>query len=405
MLRHAPLRRRDDEERGRCVHCSSLAAYLANEEMEEAELLPQPVRGRTRWRTVGKFGVALRENKRAVFALLAVFVFGVLGVAIVTGHPGGKKTVVVHPRARRSYASSTSASASAAAAAASAAEVEVGAEAASDGAPAPEDSLPSSAEEDESVQVYERGGDGVAGRDARDESTAVVRVDDSIEGGGGDDGGDSGDDDRCHADPNAGYDGHAFTWGMAFKVANAAECCDACRAHATICGGGGGGGKRSAASAEPFWRASGQDGDTVCGPDPDPAKGFFCNVWVFCPEETCWSNDVHSHTKGECWLKHQRDPSRPYSPSRGRYPDQHREAHPTSPEVVQWTSGVLVPPGTKVRWRDLFKTIPVLGPHPTRKRVKKNTTFFFKRDLISLAAAPYSSVVPGEPSWGKAVDA
>ena len=227
------------------------------------------------------------------------------------------------------------------------------------------------------------------GGDGNDENVAplvVLEDDASATSTNEDDHGDGdGDgDDQCHVDANAGYDGHAFTWGMAFKVADAGECCAACRAHAAVCGklegdngndddGGGDGGSRGGVKGDdvasskrsvekmPFWRASGVNGETVCGPDPRPADGFFCNVWVYCPEETCWSNDIHNHTRGECWLKHQPDPSKPYSPSRGKYPEQHRKAHPTSPEAVQWTSGVLVPPGTKV--------------------------------------------VPGEPSWGKAVDA
>ena len=33
-----------------------------------------------------------------------------------------------------------------------------------------------------------------------------------------------------------------------------------------------------------------------------------CNVFVFCPTKPsdgglCWSNDVHNHTYGECWLE------------------------------------------------------------------------------------------------------
>ena len=164
--------------------------------------------------------------------------------------------------------------------------------------------------------------------------------------------------DACHVEAHAGYDGASFTWGMSFRVVDAAECCAACRAHARVCGVGAGDGD---VKHVPFWRASRERGETECGAQLDPKRGIACNVWVFCPEETCWANDIHNHTRGECWLKHQEDPTRPYSPSRGRYPEAFRRQHPTAPDVVQWTSGVLVPPGT--------------------------------------------TVVPGEPSWGKALDA
>ena len=44
---------------------------------------------------------------------------------------------------------------------------------------------------------------------------------------------------------------------------------------------------------------------------------------------------------GECWLKHQPDPSRPYAGAYNAYPAKYRQKHRTTPEYVQWMSGVL----------------------------------------------------------------
>uniref|UniRef100_A0A7S0N6E9 Apple domain-containing protein n=1 Tax=Pyramimonas obovata TaxID=1411642 RepID=A0A7S0N6E9_9CHLO len=145
--------------------------------------------------------------------------------------------------------------------------------------------------------------------------------------------------DECHAERHAGYDGHAFTWGMSFRVHTAGECCDACAAHQRVCG-------QSASEGREFYRIGGRR--ETCNRPPGSPESFACNVWVFCPEPLCWANDIHNHTLGECWLKHQADPANPRSPSRGRYPPALRAEHRTAPEKVQWMSGVVVPPGTVV---------------------------------------------------------
>ena len=44
---------------------------------------------------------------------------------------------------------------------------------------------------------------------------------------------------------------------------------------------------------------------------------------------------------GECWLKNQRDPSRPEAGAYGAYPDGYRKKHHTAPPQVQWMSGSL----------------------------------------------------------------
>ena len=73
-----------------------------------------------------------------------------------------------------------------------------------------------------------------------------------------------------------------------------------------------------------------------------------CNVYVFCPTRPsagvlCCSNDVWNHSYGECWLKHQADPSRPEAGAYGAYPAGYRRKHRTAPEQVQWMSGSLSP--------------------------------------------------------------
>ena len=82
-----------------------------------------------------------------------------------------------------------------------------------------------------------------------------------------------------------------------------------------------------------------------------------CNVFVFCPTPEaegalCWSNDVWNHSYGECWLKNQRDPSRPWAGAYMGYPDGYRKKHKTTPELVQWMSGSLT-----------SATIKIDGPH------------------------------------------
>ena len=85
-----------------------------------------------------------------------------------------------------------------------------------------------------------------------------------------------------------------------------------------------------------------------------------CTRRTHCPEERCFAFDIHKHTFGECWLKHQavdhthaKDPhegSKVYPPKMRFAP---REIWPHSvredvwsgpmPEYIPWTSGVLAP--------------------------------------------------------------
>jgi hypothetical protein len=156
------------------------------------------------------------------------------------------------------------------------------------------------------------------------------------------------ENEKCWPNEHSGYDGFALTWGMTFRTKTASECCDACRKHAEICGGEG------ANSGTMFFNTSFGGGN--CGTAPFEKK-LLCNIWVYCPpnekrDGKCWSGDIHDHEQHECWLKNQADPTKPFAPSSGRYPDKHLQEHKTSPDVVQWLSGAVVKPGEVVVARD-----------------------------------------------------
>ena len=153
-------------------------------------------------------------------------------------------------------------------------------------------------------------------------------------------------------------------WGMGFKLADAGECCAACRAHNSVCGSPDGAGKS-------WWPAR---PDMRCGRDVSKA----CTIWTFCPEERCFAFDIHKHRFGECWLKFQgNDPpyTRPKDPHFGHttYPEIMRHAprkkwpwpvaedvwEGPMPKYVPWTSGVLAEPSVEIvssppndRWRE-----------------------------------------------------
>ena len=139
---------------------------------------------------------------------------------------------------------------------------------------------------------------------------------------------------------------------MSFKVESAAACCEACRAHARTCG--------PKAEGVVFTRRTfkGSTTEEKCSKsmgsnEGDKAQLGKCNTWVFCPTPEaegglCWSNDVWNHTYGECWLKHQPKPERPYAGAYLDYPVRYRQKHHTAPPMVQWMSGVLVERGPVV---------------------------------------------------------
>ena len=85
-----------------------------------------------------------------------------------------------------------------------------------------------------------------------------------------------------------------------------------------------------------------------------------CTRRTHCPEERCFAFDIHVHTFGECWLKHQaanhthaKDPhegNKVYPPKmrfapRKIWPHAVREDvwSGPMPEYIPWTSGVLAP--------------------------------------------------------------
>ena len=91
-----------------------------------------------------------------------------------------------------------------------------------------------------------------------------------------------------------------------------------------------------------------------------------CNAWVFCAGDParsnrCFSYDVHNHTRGECWLKHEPHPEHPIAagPTLPRaMRDAPRQQWPWAvaerlwpwpvPEHLAWQSGIVAPPGATV---------------------------------------------------------
>lgn len=120
----------------------------------------------------------------------------------------------------------------------------------------------------------------------------------------------------CYMEEHADYEGPSLTWGLTYKLASAAQCCQACKEKQ----------------------------------EPD-GEGRRCNVWVYCPSPTgdCWSADIWNHTTGECWLKWQKDWDNNVDRAgtnlqvnrRGKYKPEFRQEHKTAPEEVAWAAGVI----------------------------------------------------------------
>ena len=93
----------------------------------------------------------------------------------------------------------------------------------------------------------------------------------------------------CGEEPHSDPQGNAVVDGRGHHVKSAGECCDACSAHAI----------------------------------KYPKRP--CNSWVFCYMPHCWSADNgNTHLFGECWLKHQSDPTHPLYGQRGAYTEEFR---------------------------------------------------------------------------------
>lgn len=156
-------------------------------------------------------------------------------------------------------------------------------------------------------------------------------------------------DGTCHAHEHHDYMGDdALVWGLDFHLKDAGECCEACKAHATVCGA-------PDARGKSWWP---KDPQRKCNGD-----GRACNLWVSCNLDRCFSFDIHNHTKGECWLKWQKaDPAFPKVASYGTFPEKMRqsprEIWPWAvkrdlwpwemPKAISWTSGSLAPAGAKI---------------------------------------------------------
>lgn len=112
------------------------------------------------------------------------------------------------------------------------------------------------------------------------------------------------------------FDGYALKWGDKHRAASSAECGEKCRA----------------------WV-------------PVPPTWFPCNIFVFCGKPKCFAPAAlpPGEMTGQCWLKHQDEPSKPQYNMKGRYTDAYRRTHPTAPEWVDWDAGVVVPKGVEVR--------------------------------------------------------
>eukprot|EP00899_Mesostigma_viride_P001962 jgi/Mesvir1/11767/Mv00134-RA.1 len=115
----------------------------------------------------------------------------------------------------------------------------------------------------------------------------------------------------CHMKENIDYDGYAVRWGIGHTTQTWQECSEACKKHT-----------------------------------PEPPHYFDCNIWVWCGKPRCFAPAAHEFTFGQCWLKHQDDPTHPHVNMVGRYSDEYRRTHPSAPEMVDWTAGVCLPSGT-----------------------------------------------------------
>ena len=164
----------------------------------------------------------------------------------------------------------------------------------------------------------------------------------------------------CHARDHLDLSGDAaFVWGLGFRVKDAGECCKACAAHQSQC-------SRKRSRGEVWWRGADGRKHTCSG----GRKTGACNAWVFCAgdptlphpaKNRCFSYDIHNHTRGECWLKHEPNPANPIAagPSLPRaMRDAPRKEWPWSvseklwpwpvPELLTWQSGIVAPQGEAV---------------------------------------------------------
>mmetsp|Transcript_1203 Transcript_1203/g.2774 ORF Transcript_1203/g.2774 Transcript_1203/m.2774 type:complete len:221 (+) Transcript_1203:30-692(+) len=158
----------------------------------------------------------------------------------------------------------------------------------------------------------------------------------------------------CHA--RDGYDlsgDAAYVWGLNFHVTSTAACCRACAAHARVC-------SQAGSRGATFWTAP----QARCS-----GRRNACNAWVFCAgtpstsgaEQRCFSYDVHNHTRGECWLKHEPNPANPIAagpilPLAMRTAPRKKQPWAVArriwpwpvPQNISWQSGILAPRAAQV---------------------------------------------------------
>lgn len=112
----------------------------------------------------------------------------------------------------------------------------------------------------------------------------------------------------CFTSEHTDYDGYANVWGNQNKQPDAGRCCQSCK-------------------------------DYV----PKAPNYYPCNVWVYCPKEQgCFAPAAGEFKYQDCWLKYQHDPIHVHVNMKGEYSAEYRISHPTAPEMVDWTAGVVL---------------------------------------------------------------
>ena len=112
----------------------------------------------------------------------------------------------------------------------------------------------------------------------------------------------------CFTSEHTDYDGYANVWGNQNKQPDAGRCCQSCK-------------------------------DYV----PKAPNYYPCNVWVYCPKERgCFAPAAGEFKYQDCWLKYQHDPIHVHVNMKGEYSAEYRISHPTAPEMVDWTAGVVL---------------------------------------------------------------
>ena len=112
----------------------------------------------------------------------------------------------------------------------------------------------------------------------------------------------------CFTSEHTDYDGYANVWGNQNKQPDAGRCCQSCK------------------------RLRSESATIIRG-----------NAWVYCPKEQgCFAPAAGEFKYQDCWLKYQHDPIHVHVNMKGEYSAEYRISHPTAPEMVDWTAGVVL---------------------------------------------------------------